>query len=124
MKIIPKRETARKESIVGGQGKGDVTCSCKGKCNTNHCSCKKEGRCRNWQSPVPEMGPLTKSPVPVWDLKHNRTGTGRARSQKWEHAHRVRFQYGTLNTTVLELAEPGTGNGTSRTESTFRYGAQ
>jgi hypothetical protein len=44
MKIISEREAARKESIVGGQGKGDVTCSCKGKCNTNHCSCKKAGR--------------------------------------------------------------------------------
>ena len=44
MKIILERETVRKESIVGSQGKGDVTCSCKGKCNSNHCSCKKAGR--------------------------------------------------------------------------------
>ena len=44
MKIISEREAARQESIVGGQGKGDVTCSCKGKCNSNHCSCKKAGR--------------------------------------------------------------------------------
>jgi len=44
MKIISEREAARKESLVGGQGKGDVTCSCKGKCNSNHCSCKKAGR--------------------------------------------------------------------------------
>ena len=44
MKIISEREVARQESIVGGQGKGDVTCSCKGKCNSNHCSCKKAGR--------------------------------------------------------------------------------
>jgi len=34
MKIILEREAARKESIVGGQGKGDVTCLCKGKCNS------------------------------------------------------------------------------------------
>ncbi len=38
MKIISKKGGRRKESIVGGQGKGDVTCSCKGKCNSNHCS--------------------------------------------------------------------------------------
>jgi hypothetical protein len=44
MKIISEREAVRKESIVGGQGKGDVKCSCKGKCNTNQCSCKKAGR--------------------------------------------------------------------------------
>jgi hypothetical protein len=44
MKIISEREAARKESIVGGQGKGDVKCSCKGKCNTNQFSCKKAGR--------------------------------------------------------------------------------
>ncbi len=35
MKIISEREAARKEFIVGGQGKGDVTCLCKGKCNSN-----------------------------------------------------------------------------------------
>ncbi len=44
MKVISEREAKRKELIVGGQGKGDVTCSCKGKCNNNHCSCKKAGR--------------------------------------------------------------------------------
>jgi hypothetical protein len=44
MNIISEREAARNESIVGGQGKGDMTCSCKGKCNSNHCSCKKAGR--------------------------------------------------------------------------------
>ena len=82
MKIIPKREAVRKESIVGVQGKGDVTCSCKGKCNTNHCSCKKEGRYRDWQ----------------------------------------KFQYGNLNTTVPELAEPGPGNGTTRIESSSSTG--
>jgi hypothetical protein len=38
MKIISERDAARKESIVGGQGNGDVKCSCKGKCNINHCS--------------------------------------------------------------------------------------
>jgi hypothetical protein len=35
MKIILEREAARKECIVGGQGKGDVACLCKGKCHTN-----------------------------------------------------------------------------------------
>ena len=44
MKIIMEREAARNESMVGGQGKGDVTCNCKGACNTNQCSCKKAGR--------------------------------------------------------------------------------
>ena len=44
MKVITEREAARNESMVGGQGKGDVTCNCKGQCNTNQCSCKKAGR--------------------------------------------------------------------------------
>jgi len=44
MKVITEREAARNESMVGGQGKGDVTCNCKGTCNTNSCSCKKAGR--------------------------------------------------------------------------------
>ena len=44
MSVITEREAARNESMVGGQGKGDVTCNCKGACNTNQCSCKKAGR--------------------------------------------------------------------------------
>jgi len=44
MKVISEREAARKSSLVGGQGKGDVTCNCKGSCNTNSCSCFKAGR--------------------------------------------------------------------------------
>jgi hypothetical protein len=44
MKVISEREAARKASLVGGQGKGDVTCKCKGSCNTNSCSCFKAGR--------------------------------------------------------------------------------
>ena len=44
MSVITEREAARNESMVGGQGKGDVTCNCKGSCNTNQCSCKKAGR--------------------------------------------------------------------------------
>ncbi len=43
LKEITEREAARNESMVGGQGKGDVTCNCKGPCNTNQCSCKKAG---------------------------------------------------------------------------------
>ena len=44
MSVITEWEAARNESMVGGQGKGDVTCNCKGSCNTNQCSCKKAGR--------------------------------------------------------------------------------
>jgi hypothetical protein len=44
MKVISEREAARKSSLVGGQGKGDVTCNCKGSCNTNSCSCFKAVR--------------------------------------------------------------------------------
>jgi hypothetical protein len=44
MPVITEREAARNESLVGGQGKGDVTCNCKGPCNTDRCSCKKAGR--------------------------------------------------------------------------------
>ena len=44
MSVITEREAAQNESMVGGQGKGDVTCNCKGPCNTNQCSCKKAGR--------------------------------------------------------------------------------
>ena len=44
LKVTSEREANRKLSQVGGQGRGCVTCSCKGKCNTNHCSCKKAQR--------------------------------------------------------------------------------
>jgi hypothetical protein len=44
MKVTTKREAARDESLVGGQGKGQMTCSCKGSCNSNHCSCFKAKR--------------------------------------------------------------------------------
>ena len=57
------------------------------------------------------------SPVPVQDPKNDRTRTGRARYHKWDQTLGVQFQYGTLNTTIPELAEPGTGNWTTRIES-------
>lgn len=44
MKETSEREASRHESLVGGQGRGCVTCSCKGKFNSNKCSCKKAGR--------------------------------------------------------------------------------
>ena len=44
LKEITEREAARQVSLVGGQGKGLVTCTCKGKCNSNHCSCFKNKR--------------------------------------------------------------------------------
>ena len=44
MPEIAEREAARNESMVGGQGKGDVTCNCRGPCSTNQCSCRKAGR--------------------------------------------------------------------------------
>jgi hypothetical protein len=44
MKVISERAASRNESLVGGQGKGTVTCQCKGTCNNNSCSCKKAGR--------------------------------------------------------------------------------
>lgn len=44
LKVITEREAARQVSLVGGQGKGLVTCLCKGKCNSNHCSCFKNSR--------------------------------------------------------------------------------
>ncbi len=44
MKVMSEREAAWKGSLVGGQGKGDVTCKCKGKCDTKSCSCFKVGR--------------------------------------------------------------------------------
>jgi hypothetical protein len=38
MKVISEWEASRSESLVGGQGKGDVTCNCKLACNSNRCS--------------------------------------------------------------------------------------
>ena len=34
----------RNESLVGGQGKGQMICNCKGECKSNHCSCFKAKR--------------------------------------------------------------------------------
>jgi hypothetical protein len=44
MKVISEREASRNESLVGGQGKGDVTCNCKLACNSNRCICFRAGR--------------------------------------------------------------------------------
>ena len=44
IKVITESEAAREESLVGDQGKGQTTCSCKGSCNSNHCSCFKSKR--------------------------------------------------------------------------------
>jgi hypothetical protein len=44
MKVISEREASRNESLVGGQGKGDVTCNCKLACDSNGCSCFRAGR--------------------------------------------------------------------------------
>ena len=44
MKHITERAAARQESLVGGQGKGQMTCSCKDTCNSNHCSRFKANR--------------------------------------------------------------------------------
>ena len=44
MKVVSEREASRKESFVGGQGKGTVTCSCKGACDSNKCKCFKAAR--------------------------------------------------------------------------------
>ncbi len=44
MKVISEWEVSRNESLVGGQGKGDVTCNCKLACNLNCCSCFRAGR--------------------------------------------------------------------------------
>jgi hypothetical protein len=44
MKVISEWEVSRNESLVGGQGKGDVTCNCKLACDSNRCSCFKTGR--------------------------------------------------------------------------------
>ena len=60
--------------------------------------------------------------VLVRDPKNDCTGTGRAWYRKWDQAHRVQFWYGTLNTTIPELAEPGSGNGITRIESSSGTG--
>ncbi len=44
MKVISEWEASRNESLVGSQGKGDVTCNCKSACNSNRCSCFRAGR--------------------------------------------------------------------------------
>jgi hypothetical protein len=44
MKVISEQEASRNEPLVGGQGKGDVTCNCKSACNSNHCSCFRADR--------------------------------------------------------------------------------
>jgi len=44
MKVVSEREASRKESFVGGQGKGTVTCTCKGACDSNKCKCFKAAR--------------------------------------------------------------------------------
>jgi hypothetical protein len=44
MKVISELEASRNESLVDGQGKGDVTCNCKPACDSNHCSCFRAGR--------------------------------------------------------------------------------
>ena len=44
MATITEREAARDQSMVGGQGKGGVICSCKSACQTRACSCFKAGR--------------------------------------------------------------------------------
>jgi hypothetical protein len=44
MKVISEWEASRKESFVGGQGKGTVICSCRGACDSNKCKCFKVGQ--------------------------------------------------------------------------------
>jgi hypothetical protein len=44
MKVISEWEASRNESLVGDQGKGDVTCNCKSACDSNRCSCFRAGR--------------------------------------------------------------------------------
>jgi hypothetical protein len=61
-------------------------------------------------------------PVLVQDPKNDHTGTGRARYRIWDHTHRCQFLYGTLKMTVPELAEPGTGNGTTHIDASSSTG--
>ncbi len=44
MKVISEWEVSINESLVGGHGKGDVTCNCKTECDSNCCSCFRAGR--------------------------------------------------------------------------------
>jgi hypothetical protein len=44
MKVISEQEASRNESLVGNQGKRDVTCNCKSACNSNRCSCFRVGK--------------------------------------------------------------------------------
>ena len=44
MKVVSEREASRNESVVGGQGKGTVICTCKGKCDCKICKCFKAGQ--------------------------------------------------------------------------------
>ncbi len=44
MKVVSEWKASRNEPLVGGQGKGDVTCNCKPACNSNRCSCFRAGR--------------------------------------------------------------------------------
>jgi hypothetical protein len=44
MKVISEQEASRNESLVGGMGKGDVTCNYKMACNSNCCSCFRAGK--------------------------------------------------------------------------------
>ena len=43
MKVVSECKASRKKLFVGRQGKGTVTCSCKGTCDSNKCKCFKEG---------------------------------------------------------------------------------
>jgi hypothetical protein len=43
MKEVSECEASREESVVGGQGKGTVICTCKGKCDYKICKCFKAG---------------------------------------------------------------------------------
>jgi hypothetical protein len=44
MKVVSEPKALRKESFIGGQGKGTVICTCRGACVSNKCKCFKAGR--------------------------------------------------------------------------------
>ena len=44
MKVISKRKGSLSESLIGGQGKGTMICSCRGACDSNKCKCFKVGQ--------------------------------------------------------------------------------
>ncbi len=44
MKVVYERKALRKESFIGGLGKGTVICTCRGACDSNKCKCFKAGR--------------------------------------------------------------------------------